>query len=140
MSAQLTIEDLLAVRQPAEADITPDGARIAVVVADGYGERGYSPAIRLWLGPVGGDLRQITDADCVDGGPRWSPDGRELAFGSDRDHSGRMSLYLLEAGSDAARLLAEPGGSIEEIVWAPHGRSLLLLPAHSVTVPAGSLI
>src|ERR1700722_13674443 len=57
MSAQLTIEDLLAVRQPAEADIAPDGARIAVVVADGYGERGHSPAIRLWLGPGGGGPR-----------------------------------------------------------------------------------
>src|SRR3984957_4870107 len=139
MSAQLTIEDLLAVRQPAEADITPDGARIAVVVADGYGERGHSPAIRLWLGPVGGDLRQITDADCVDGVPRWSPDGRELAFGSDRDHSGRMSLYLAQAGSGAVSPLAEPAGSIEEIAWAPDGGSVLVLAADLGLDTAGSL-
>ena len=139
MSRQLTIDDLLAVRQPAEADISPDGASIAVVVADGYGAQGRSPAVRLWLGPLGGDLRQITDADCVDGVPRWSPDGRELAFGSDRDHSGRMSLYLAEAGSGAVSPLAEPAGSIEEIAWAPDGGSVLVLAADLGLDTAGSL-
>jgi dipeptidyl aminopeptidase/acylaminoacyl peptidase len=139
MSRQLTIDDLLAVRQPAEADISPDGASIAVVVADGYGAQGSSPAVRLWLGPLGGDLRQITDADCVDGLPRWSPDGRELAFGSDRDHSGRMSLYLVQAGSGAVSPLAEPAGSIEEIAWAPDGGSVLVLAADLGLDTAGSL-
>jgi dipeptidyl aminopeptidase/acylaminoacyl peptidase len=139
MSRQLTIDDLLAVRQPAEADVSPDGASIAVVVADGYGEQGRSPAIRLWLGPAGGELRQITDADCVDGVPRWSPDGRELAFGSDRDHSGRMSLYLVHAASGAVSPLAEPAGSIEEIAWAPDGASLLVLAADLGLDTAGSL-
>lgn len=136
---QLTIEDLLAVRQPAEADISPDGSSIAVVVADGYGQRGRGPAIRLWLGPAGGELRQITTADCVDGVPRWSPDGREVAFASDRDHGGRMSLYLAQAGSGEAAPLADPGGTIDEIAWAPDGRSLLVLAADLGLDTAGSL-
>ena len=93
------------------------------MVADGYGQPGRSPAIRLWLGPAGGELRQITTADCVDGVPRWSPDGRELAFGSDRDHSGRMSLYLV-AGRIRCRSARwpTPAGTIDEIAWAPDGR------------------
>jgi dipeptidyl aminopeptidase/acylaminoacyl peptidase len=140
MSAQLTIDDLLAVRQPAEADISPDGASIAVVVADACADQtGRPPAIRLWVGPAGGDLRQITTAGCVDGLPRWSPDGHELAFGSDRDHSGRMSLYLAQAGTGAVSLLAEPSGSVEEIAWAPDGASLLVLAADLGLDTAGSL-
>jgi len=137
---QLTMDDLLAVRQPAEADISPDGASVAVVVADGFAAGpGRGPAMRLWLGPVGGDLRQITEADCADGLPRWSPDGRELAFASDREHSGRMSLYLAEPGSGRVRALADPGGSIEEIAWAPDGGSLLVLSADLGLDTAGSL-
>lgn len=139
MSRQLTIEDLLAVRQPAEADISPDGSSIAVVVADGCGERGRRPAIRLWLGPLGGDLQQITKADCVDGVPRWSPDGTEVAFASDRDSSGRMSLYLAQPNAGEVRPLADPAGSIEEIAWAPDGRSLLVLAADLGLDAAGSL-
>lgn len=138
-SRQLTIEDLLAAQQPAEAVISPDGGTIALVVADACAARaGSSPAVRLWLGPLAGALRQVTKADCVDGVPRWSPDGSELAFASDRDHSGRMSLYLAQAGG-AVGPLADPGGTIEEIAWAPNGRSLLVLAADVGLDTAGSL-
>ena len=54
MARQLTIEDLLAARQPAEADISPDGGSIAGACRRGrYGQPGRSLAIRLWLGPAG---------------------------------------------------------------------------------------
>jgi dipeptidyl aminopeptidase/acylaminoacyl peptidase len=137
---QLTIEDLLEVRQPAEAVISPDGRQVAVVVADGYApEPGRSPAVRLWLGPAAGPLRQITTGDCVDGLPRWSPTRPELALASDRQSAGRMSLYLVQPGSGQVTPLADVGGTVEEIVWAPDGGSLLLLAADVGLDTAGSL-
>jgi dipeptidyl aminopeptidase/acylaminoacyl peptidase len=136
----LTLEDLLAVRQPAEAVISPTGHDVAMTVADCFAaEPGRSPAVRLWLGSVDGQLRQITRLDCVDGLPRWSPDGQELALASDREHSGRMSLYLVQPGSDQVTRLADVAGSIEEIAWAPDGGSLMVLAADVGLDTAGSL-
>jgi dipeptidyl aminopeptidase/acylaminoacyl peptidase len=137
---QLTLENLLAVRQPAEAVISPDGRDVAVVVADCFAApAGRSPAVRLWLGPADGRLRQITQLDCVDGLPRWSPDGRELALASDREHSGRMSLFLVQPDTGQVTSLADVAGSIEEIAWAPDGGSLMVLAADVGLDTAGSL-
>jgi dipeptidyl aminopeptidase/acylaminoacyl peptidase len=136
----LTLENLLGVRQPADADISPDGRELAVVVADCFSaEPGRSPSVRLWLGDVGGQMRQITQLDCVDSLPRWSPDGQQLALASDRDHRGRMSLYFVQPRSGQVSRLADVAGTIEEIAWAPDGGSLMVLAADVGLDTAGSL-
>ncbi len=136
----LTIEHLLAVRTPADASISPDGRDVAVVVADECAvQPGRSPAARLWLGPLAGPMRQVTTLDCVDSLPRWSPARGEVAIASDRDHRGRMSLYLADAASGKVSPLGDIAGSIEEIAWAPDGGALMVLAADVGLDTAGSL-
>jgi dipeptidyl aminopeptidase/acylaminoacyl peptidase len=60
--------------------------------------------------------------------PRWSPSGA-LAFASDRDHPGRMALYVLDSGPGEARPLGDVPGSVEDHRWSPDGSALLVLAA-----------
>jgi dipeptidyl aminopeptidase/acylaminoacyl peptidase len=139
-TSSLTIEHLLAVRHPADASISPDGRDLATVVADECSpEPGRSPAARLWIGPLGGPMRQITTQHCADGVPRWSPAGDEVAFCSDRDHAGRMSLYVAHGASGAVSPLGDIRGSVEEIAWSADGTSLMVLAADVGLDTAGSL-
>ena len=81
----LTSTDLYEFRFLTDAQISPDGARVAYAVKvvndarDGY--RGG-----IWLIPFdeSESASQITSGVGQDSSPRWSPDGRNLAFLSDR--------------------------------------------------------
>jgi TolB protein len=61
--------------------------------------------------------------DWNDEQPRWSPDGRRLAFKSDR--GGSLNLYVMNAdGSDVVRL-TEHGAVDHDPTWLPDGESLV---------------
>src|SRR4026208_2265193 len=78
-------EDPSAFRFLADAQLSPDGERVAFVVRTVAPERdGYRSAI--WLVPFDGskEALRFTSGSGQDAHPRWSPDGRALAFLSDR--------------------------------------------------------
>ena len=69
--------------------ISPDGTQVAfVAIGD------------LWLMPIGGAPRKLTADRFVEIDPTWSPDGKSIAYSSDRD--GQMDLWVrdLAAGTD----------------------------------------
>ena len=74
---------------------------------------------QLWITPVSGSekARQLTFVRGENRGPQWSPDGKRIAFASNRrDHS-----FIVEFGSDTLRYLA-PGvdrGALPR--WSPDG-------------------
>ena len=81
----MTAEDLYAFRFLSDAQLSPDGGRVAFAVRTVTPERdGYRSAI--WLVPFDGsaEATRITAGPGQDTLPRWSPDGRTLAFVSDR--------------------------------------------------------
>jgi len=76
----------------------------------------------LWTVPFsGGEAKRITVSDANDRGPMWSPDGRWIAFNSDR--GGRGNIWLIPSGGGQARQLCEEGVSV--IDWYPDGKALL---------------
>jgi TolB protein len=104
---------------------SPDGRRIAfvsnrdgnhdifVVNADGGGLRNLTRSRRKrnrleWWGPDG---------------PRWSPDGREIAFRSDRD--GNDEIYVVNADGTELRRLTHNSKSDGGPLWSPDGRRIL---------------
>jgi len=74
----------------------------------------------------GTERRQLTHDPFRDREPRWSPDGRRIAFYSDR--SGRYEIWTLAPdGTGLTQLTHTSGGSVFYPVWSPDGR---LLYAH----------
>ena len=53
----------------------------------------------------GSNLRQITNNRARDGSPAWSPDGKQLAFASDRD--GDYELYVMSVDGSNVRQLTD---------------------------------
>ncbi|MGH9669506.1 MAG: CehA/McbA family metallohydrolase, partial [Terriglobales bacterium] len=82
----------------ARPEFSPDGKRL---VYSSYLGRQWN---QLWLMPAeGGHPLQLTYGEYDNTAPRWSPDGRHLAFISNR--SGKTELWLLELPGGAQRQL-----------------------------------
>ncbi|RIK40669.1 MAG: hypothetical protein DCC58_13555, partial [Chloroflexi bacterium] len=110
-----------------DVQIAPDGSDVAFVTTEAP-QAGETEQSEIWLVPAGGGTaRRMTASGANDGNPRWSPDGRWIAFSSDRRGSGAQQLYLLpRAGGEALRITDHPGG-IGSFAWSPDGRMLAFL-------------
>jgi len=124
-------EDLAAIVLVSDAQVSPDGGAVAFVRTeiDAHADEYRS---EVWVaGTGGGEATQLTrggrlglhggqpPAGWHDTAPRWSPDGRTLAFLADRD--GGNQLYLLPlAGGEPRRVTALRHGA-GPAVWSPDG-------------------
>jgi dipeptidyl aminopeptidase/acylaminoacyl peptidase len=73
-----------------------------------------------------GDTRVLTFGPNTDRSPKLSPDGRHIAFLSDRFRPGDFQLYLLDAATGECRATPPVDGWVEYIHWSPNGRRVLL--------------
>src|SRR4051812_26669219 len=79
----------------------------------------------LWTFPLdGGEPRQLTFGAAQDNSPRWSPDGHQLAFVSNR--GGSLQVHLMPRDGGEARACSRIEGGVSTFRWAPDGRSLLV--------------
>src|SRR2546427_6320501 len=87
LSAQkraITVDDYLALKSVGNPQLSPDGKWVAYTVTEQSlkDNRGIT---RIWLADVAsGAVRQLSAGPGSDRQPRWSPDGRTLAFVSPR--------------------------------------------------------
>ncbi len=114
--------------------ISPDGGTILF-------SRGYVDLPRdqnrsnLWVINLAGDrLRQLTDGAWSDSSPVWSPDGKRLAFLSDR--SGSTQLHVMWADTRESLQLTRLERAPGSITWSPDGRQI----AYTSFVPDDSPI
>lgn len=96
--------------------ISPDATQVAFVA---LGD--------LWLMPIGGpstslgasQARKLTNDRFVEMEPAWSPDGRSIAYSSDRD--GTMDLWVRDVAAGTDRKLASHA---TKAAWAPRGNEI----------------
>jgi Tol biopolymer transport system component len=94
----------------------------------------------LWMVDTGtGEITRLTDDAWDEREPSWSPDGRRIAFASDRLASvvlnpapvdegyGRYGLYDLDVATRRVDLLIDTAGDDHNPVWSPDGRKLAFI-------------
>lgn len=70
----------------------------------------------------GSDQRNLTNLWAFDGWPAWSPDGKQIAFASNRAAS--YQIYVMNADGSNVRLVANTEGRATAPQWAPDGKTI----------------
>jgi dipeptidyl aminopeptidase/acylaminoacyl peptidase len=117
-----TVDDLMNIRNVVDVRISPDGGRVLYVVA----EPDLSSSVyhtNVWLVLArGGDPVQLTQRTKKNDSPRWSPDGKTVAFLSDR--SGKPQIWLIAPAGGKARKLTDVPGAVKDLEWSPDGKTI----------------
>jgi dipeptidyl aminopeptidase/acylaminoacyl peptidase len=118
----LQLEDLFRIRRIAEPALSPDGKWIVftVTIPDKQANKNRS---NLWIiSSEGGIPRQLTTDSANEKGGAWSPDGKTIAFTSDR--TGNSQVWLIDGdGSNERRFSLTSTESVQP-VWSPDGKSI----------------
>ena len=129
MSRSITIEDLYSIKFLSRPRISPDGQRVAFVVTT-IDERKHEYRSSIWVAPInGGTAKRFTGGNGNSHSPGWSPDGRWLAFVSDRENEAAPSSKNPQdqkkqgKGKPQVWLIPGDGGEAHQLTFMPHGVS-----------------
>ncbi len=134
----IDVDDLFRMKIVDEPDVDPSGNLVAFTVtrldkeANAYRAQIYVHDLKT------GDSRPLTTGDNRDTQPKWSPDGRTIAFISDRATPGKKlrRIWNMPANRGEAVPLTDPDLSIESFEWSPDSRRIAFVAA--VGEPAAS--
>ena len=128
----LTPEVIITIAQVVDAQMSPDGTQVAYQVSRPRAENDPPGGARaeLWIvAASGGEPRRLTQDE--DRAPRWSPDGRTIAFIGRRGPGATPQIHLIqpahaagEAAGHASRPLTSAPAAVSSFKWSPDGRSI----------------
>ena len=124
----MTIEDLDHIQFVSSPHISPDGRRVAYVVTT-IDQRTYEYRSAVWLNSLdGGEATRFIAGPASASSPVWSPDGRWLAFVSEREGEALSNKEPGEAkklgkGKPQIWLIPTDGGEARQVTFQPHGAS-----------------
>lgn len=126
LARPLALEDIHRLRTVSEPQISPDGEWVAYTLTSTDLERDAADT-DLWMVRWDGrESVQLTRAPGSETHPRWSPDGRYLAFLREGPQGeAGAELWLLDRRGGEARPLARGSGNITSFDWAPDGTRIV---------------
>ena len=133
---ELTASLIADLAMPQHLQISPDGKFVAYTLAP-LSKKEEQATSAIWLAATDTSrlARQFTRGDVEDRMPRWSPDGSQIAFLSDRAKRGTVQLYLIATDGGEARPLTPAANkkAVESFAWSPGGGSIAFTSADEPT-------
>src|SRR5216684_1180024 len=129
-SKPLSPEALLSLRHLSGVEFSPDGSRVALVVAEP--SKGDQRSSHIWLFDTSNaSFRQLTYSEKSESSPKWWPDGKLLAFLSNRDTN--QQIYLLSMSGGESAPLTKGKRNISRFAWAHDGKTIAFLAPDAKT-------
>ena len=121
----LTPEAFLELRSLQDPQFSPDGSLAAFVVNEPRTEEKRTRHIWIYEKEKNAS-RQLTYSGKSETSPRWSSDGKQMVFLSNRDGE-EQQIYLLRMQGGEAVQLTNGKASVSEVAWSPDGKSIAFL-------------
>lgn len=139
----LTPNDIVALRTVSQPALSPDGSRVAFVIREpaSLGKPGKPGDANIWVVPADASApaRIFAASPTNELLPRWSPDGKHLAFLSNRgepaegDEEAKDQVYVMRADGGEAEALTSTEGGVEQFRWAPDGTAIAFVARDGLT-------
>jgi dipeptidyl aminopeptidase/acylaminoacyl peptidase len=123
----LNVDDLFSLREVRDPQRSPDGKWVAYTVARAIKDTDKNDT-DVWM--VSWDSRQqiqVTSTPEGESSPRWSPDGKYLAFLSARQGAKGAQIWLLNRAGGEASKLTDIKGGISDYAWSPDSKRFVLV-------------
>jgi dipeptidyl aminopeptidase/acylaminoacyl peptidase len=115
-------EQALSSKTASGPQISPDGRFVAYQVrSTNWEDNSFDTQIWLAMVPTG-ERYQLTSSKKSSLNPKWSPDGKRLAFISDRN--GKRQIYLISTTGGEALELTTLDGGVDALQWSPDGSTI----------------
>lgn len=126
MGRKVVVEDLFSLSFVSDPQISPGGEKVAFVVTTIEKKTlEYTSHIYMVASDGTSPAQQFTSGPKQDRHPRWSPDGRMLAFLSERDKDKKAQIYVMDVAGGEARRVTDQDGGVAAFDWAPDGRGFV---------------
>jgi dipeptidyl aminopeptidase/acylaminoacyl peptidase len=111
-----TIEDLLKVRRVGDPQVSPDGRHVAFTIGDVNFDANRVVNQIYIVSIDGSGLKQLTSGDRSSSAPRWSPDGKKIAFTTGSE------VWVMDSDGDDKEQVTKISSGAAAPVWSPDGK------------------
>jgi dipeptidyl aminopeptidase/acylaminoacyl peptidase len=127
----ITLDDMAKIKSVGDPQVSPEGKWVAYTVGTVDVEKDRRDTDLWMVSWDGGEqIRLTSTADSSESSPRWSPDGRYLAFmatrGDEEEKKKGSQVWLLNRSGGEAQKLTEIKGGVAEYAWSPDSKRLVL--------------
>lgn len=116
-SRRFTIEDMMKVRRVSDPRVSPDGKRVAFMIGDVDWE-GNRVVNQIYVMPIvgGSEIKRLTSGDKSSSAPRWSPDGKKIAYVTG------SQVWVMDSDGDDKQQVTKISTGAAGPVWSPDGK------------------